>query len=87
MASAVAPYKERFPVGTRVRVKHRQDLEQFQREWKYHNPLSVEQLDFAGVIDTVKSVGFYHGGDVLYSLSRCSGLWHEQCLEFEPGTA
>jgi hypothetical protein len=25
-------------------------------------------------------VGFYHGGDVLYTLDGIPGLWHEQCL-------
>jgi hypothetical protein len=34
-----------------------------------------------GKMDTVKSVGFYHGGDVLYELSEISGTWHEACLE------
>ena len=81
------PYREQFPVGTRVRVKPRPVLEQFRRDWKYHNPLSVEQLDFAGMTDTVKSVGFYHGGDALYNLSRFPGVWHEQCLEFGRETA
>jgi len=75
------PYKEQFPAGTRVRVKPRPFLEQFQRGSKHHNPLSVEQLDFADVMATVKTVGFYHGGDVLYTLSQCPGIWHEECLE------
>jgi hypothetical protein len=59
----VALTKEQFPAGSRVRVKPRSFLEQFQREWKYHHPVSNEQLDFAGVTDTVKGAGFYHGGD------------------------
>jgi hypothetical protein len=64
-----------------VRVKLRSFLEQFQREWKYHHPISNEQLDFAGVTDTVKGAAFYHGGDVLYTLCETPGTWHEKCLE------
>ncbi len=75
------PYQEQFPVGSRVRVKERQFLELFQREWKYHNPISADQIDAAGRTDTVKGVGFYHGGDVLYELSEIQGTWHEVCLE------
>ena len=75
------PYKEQFPVGSRVRVKLRSFLEQFQREWKYHHPISNEQLDFAGVTDKVKGAAFYHGGDVLYTLCETPGTWHEKCLQ------
>ena len=77
----VPPYQEQFPVGSRVRVRARPFLEQFQREWKYHHPISADQIDAAGRTDTVKSVGFYHGGDVLYQLSEIPGTWHEVCLE------
>jgi hypothetical protein len=56
-------------------------LEQFKRDWKYHHALSSEQLAAAGLNDTVKSVGFYHGGDVLYELANSPGIWHEVCLE------
>ena len=78
------PYNEQFPVGSRIRVKCRPFLERFQKDWKYHHPLSNEQLDFAGATDTVKGAGFYHGGDVLYSLSQIPGTWHEECLESAP---
>jgi hypothetical protein len=77
----VPPYKEQFLVGSRVRVKPRRFLEEFKREWKYHHPISDEQLDLAGVTDRVKGVAFYHGGDVLYTLSETPGTWHEVCLE------
>jgi hypothetical protein len=50
-------------------------------QWKYHNPVSVEQLKAAGKRDSVQSVGFYHGGDVLYQLSNEIGTWHEDCLD------
>jgi hypothetical protein len=29
----------------------------------------------------IKSVGFYHGGDVLYEIEGVPGIWHERCLE------
>ena len=75
------PYKEQFPAGTRVRVKPRSFLKQFQRpEWIYHHPISNEQLDFAGVTDTVKGAGFNHGV-FLYLLFQTPGVWHEECLE------
>ena len=41
----------------------------------------------------VRDVSFYHGGDVLYSLEKIPGTWHEQCLSSDdtrnpiPGTA
>ena len=38
-----------------------------------------------GTTDTVKSVGFYHGGDVIYTLERASGVWHEQLLSPHDG--
>ena len=77
------PYHEQFPVGTRVRVKSRQFLEDFRRDWKYHHPISPEQIEAAGVTDTVKGAAFYHGGDVLYTLATTPGTWHEECLEAE----
>jgi hypothetical protein len=74
-------YKERFPEGTLVRVAAKNVLEAFKRDWKYHHPLAEEQIEFAGREDMVKSVGFYHGGDVLYWLEQFPGTWHECCLE------
>jgi hypothetical protein len=81
LCKPVQLYQERFPVGTRVRVKSGQFLEDFRRDWKYHHPISTEQIDPAGVTDMVKGTGFYHGGDVLYTLSVTPGTWHEACLE------
>jgi hypothetical protein len=37
-------------------------------------------LKFAAKVAKVKSVGFYHGGGVLYQLKGVPGTWHEQCL-------
>jgi hypothetical protein len=50
-------------------------------DWKYHHPVSVEQLAFAGTQGCIRSVSFYHGGDVLYELVDGPGFWHEDCLE------
>lgn len=76
------PYQERYPVGTHVRIASAERLRSFMRpHWKYHNPVSVEQLKAAGKRDSVQSVGFYHGGDVLYQLSNEIGTWHEDCLD------
>jgi hypothetical protein len=75
------PYNEKYPAGTDIRIVGPEQLEAFRREWKYHHPLSDQQLLAAGSLDRVKAVGFYHGGDVLYELERLPGTWHEICLE------
>ena len=74
------PYAELFPVGTRVQVVPRSRLQDFHNTWRYHHPLQTEQLSFAGHQATVSEVAFYHGGDVLYTLSGIPGLWHECCI-------
>jgi len=75
------PYHERFPVGSRVTVAPRERLEEFIRTWRFHHPLTAQQLSFAGRGATVREVSFYHGGDVLYTLDSVPGLWHEQCID------
>jgi hypothetical protein len=79
-AEAMAPYQEQFPVGSEVRVADRAVLEHFRRTWRFHNPLTVEQLAFAAQVSTVRNVSFYHGGDALYILSDVPGVWHERLL-------
>lgn len=74
-------YQEDFPVGTIVRIRDRDVLEAFMREWRWHHPLTAEQLRFAGQAAAVKDVSFYHGGDELYELDGIPGTWHEQCLD------
>ncbi|HEV2186523.1 MAG TPA: hypothetical protein VGR70_04915, partial [Stellaceae bacterium] len=74
------PYSAAFPVGTPVQVATRSMLAEFQRDWKLHHPLQLEQLDCAGRVSVVKAVGYYHGGDVLYWLEDVPGTWHESCL-------
>ena len=74
------PYTNRFQVGDSVRIKTREMLEAFQEEWQYHHPLEAEQLEHADEITVVSTVGFYHGGDVIYTLETAPGVWHEVCL-------
>ena len=80
MGTRNGPYKVDFPAGTVVRIPNRAALERFRAEWKLHHPLQVEQLDYAGVTASVVEVGFYHGGDELYSLKGVPGLWHGDLL-------
>jgi hypothetical protein len=77
---AVPAYNASFPVGTTVAVAPRADLEEFRRTWRYHHPLAQEQEAYAGHVARVESIGYYHGGDVLYRLKGLPGIWHEQCL-------
>jgi hypothetical protein len=77
----VPPYQELFPKGSKVRVKDRATLEAFKVEWRWHHPLEGSQLDFAGESGRVASIGFYHGGDVVYWLDGIPGVWHERFLE------
>jgi hypothetical protein len=79
----VSRYKEKYPVGTRVRIGALERLRQFKQKWKYHDPISDLQIQAAGKVDRVRAVGFYHGGDVLYELEFAPGTWHEECLEPE----
>jgi len=76
-----APLKEKFPVGTHIRINGKVYLEKFKTEWKYHHPLSVDQIQAADRIDRIRKVGFYHGGDVLCDLEHTPGTWNEECLE------
>ena len=77
------PHKEKFPAGSLVKICERAFLEEFQREWRSHNKLQDEQLDFAGNVAPVKAVGFHHGGDPLYELENVPGIWHECCFVYD----
>lgn len=77
------PYKEKYPAGTKIRIASVERLLEFKRTWKYHYPISDEQVEAAGKAAKVKGVGFYHGGDVLYTLQEVGGIWHEQVLDPE----
>jgi hypothetical protein len=76
----VPAYRELYPAGSEVRVAPADRLLDFRRTWRYHNPLQEAQLPFAGAVAKVARVGFYHGGDVLYTLENVPGVWHEACL-------
>jgi hypothetical protein len=80
LISMMPLYKEKFAVGTMVRVADRPSLENFKRTWKYHHPIDLSQFAHADALAKVESVGFYHGGDVLYRLDGIPGIWHEECL-------
>ena len=80
MVSDPVPYKEAFPAGSKVRIADRLFLQQFKHTWTYHHMLSPEQFSYAEQPATIKSVGFYHGGDPVYVLSEIPGSWLEQCL-------
>ena len=73
-------YEAAFQPGDRVKVASIEELELFRRTWKYHHPLTDEQLHYAGRTAKVREVGFYHGGDPLYRLEGVPGVWHEACL-------
>jgi hypothetical protein len=74
------PYQAEFETGQAVKIRDHAALERFLKEWKYHDPLTQEQLPYAGSVTTVAEVGFYHGGDPLYKLVDVPGIWHEECL-------
>jgi hypothetical protein len=75
------PYREKYGVGTMVKVVAADRLQAFQSTWKFHNRLAPEQLAYADRQAEVARVYFYHGGDVLYVLEGVPGIWHEECLE------
>ena len=81
MGTRNGPYEADFPIGTKVRVKARDFLEDFHRSWKFHNPLKKDQLDYGGGRASVTHVDYYHAGDELYTLEGIPGIWHECCLE------
>jgi len=74
-------YKVRFEIGTSVQIADRDVLETFLRDWKLHDKLEPEQLNYHGQVAAVEKVGFYFGGDQLYKLIGIPGVWHEQCLK------
>lgn len=80
MGERRGPYVADFPIGSRVRIAARDELEEFCRTWKYHHPLAPEQIPHGGRVAVVLDVSFYHGGDELYVLEDVPGIWHERCL-------
>jgi len=74
-------YREKYPKRSTVEIAKRDVLEDFIRTWKLHHRLEPQQLDYAERTGKIKSVGFYHGGDVLYEIEGVPGIWHERLLE------
>lgn len=68
-------WKPQYETGDEVQVVNRQTLEEFRDFWKYVARPTEEQLTFAGFKTRVASVGFYHGGYVLYELEGAPGWW------------
>ena len=64
-----------------MRIRDADELISLQRSWRYHHPITDEALLHAGRQATIASVGYYHGGDVLYELQEVPGMWHEACLD------
>jgi len=84
MGKKRGPYNADFPVGTEVRIASRAFMEEFKKTWRYHHPLTLEQLPFAGATAEVERLGYFHGGDELYWLKGVIGVWHEQCSSADP---
>ncbi len=56
-----------------VRVASRPQLQDFMRVWRFHHPLTEDQLAYADAQARVVDVGFYHGGHEAVSPGGCSG--------------
>jgi hypothetical protein len=80
MGKTKGVYNPEFPPGTLVRIVSRSQLEEFMKAWRFHHPLTEDQLAYAGIEGRVVDVTFYHGGDELYEVDGARGLWHEACL-------
>jgi hypothetical protein len=75
------PYRERFPVGTRVQIVQYDALKLFMNTYHLHHALVAEQLRYAGLLTDVTAVGFYHGGEPVYTLDHAGDFgWLEACL-------
>jgi hypothetical protein len=81
MATEGSPYREKFPLGSNVRIKDGALLEEFKRTWKLHHPISSKQIACGGRLDRVAQVFFYQGGDAIYQLKSAPGMWREELLE------
>jgi len=73
-------YHSAFDGGENVNIADVDTLREFRRSWKWHHPLSDEQLAHAGQHDWIKIVSYYHGGTPLYEFASIPGFWHESCL-------
>jgi len=80
MGKTREPYKEEFPVGSKVQIVDVESLKEFVSSWKWHHPLGNSQVEFADQIAEVEGFSFYHGGDEIYRLLGLPSCWHEQGL-------
>ena len=58
MGKTRGPYNEEFPKGSTVKIADRAFLAAFLEEWQRHNRLEPDQLEYAGRLAEVDSVGF-----------------------------
>jgi hypothetical protein len=73
-------YHSAYDAGEYVGIADIDTLLAFQRSWKWHHPLSDDQLAFAGKQHHITGVSYYHGGTPLYEIAGTPGFWHETCL-------
>lgn len=73
-------YHSAFDGGEHVLIAGLDTLREFQRSWKWHHPLTDDQLAYAGQSGLMKMVSYYHGGTPLYEFVNIPGFWHEPCL-------
>ncbi len=81
MIAEINPHREKFPLGSSVRIKSTGQLENSKRNGGLRYPPSVEQVAYGGKTDTVQAIRFSAEADVLYELKTAPGKWHEQLLE------
>jgi hypothetical protein len=81
LTANACPSRKIVSAGSSLRIQSLDALRAFRGSWKFHHPLADEQLAFADRSSIVASVGYYHGGDVLYRLRDVPGIWHEGCLK------
>lgn len=49
MGQTKGAYNPEFPAGTLVRIADLRQLEDFRKNWRFHHPLTEEQLAYAAV--------------------------------------
>ena len=80
-STTIGPYASRYQPGSRVQIAPLAELKEFMSSYKLHHALAPEQLRYAGEATTVRAVGYYHGGDPVYTLEGAGDFgWLEPCL-------
>ncbi len=70
-----------FSIGSRVRVRSRDDLQRLARGWQWQPSVNDEVLRQAGRVAVVVEVTLRPNGIALYALDPLPGLWDEAWLE------